>query len=170
MHIESLNEMRRILDLFMGVEFAKDVTVLEVGSYRVQQDIGTYKDLLPACWRYTGTDIAAGENVDVVQDDPYELPFLDGNFDLVISGQTLEHVPFFWKLLAEMGRVLKESGLLILAVPSAWPEHKYPVDCWRWLPDGMQVALEVAGVSHGESQVWIDNNICWGLGRKPSAE
>lgn len=43
--------------------------------------------------------------------------FDDDSFDLVMSNAMLEHDPFFWLSLAEMRRVLKPGGLLIVGVP-----------------------------------------------------
>jgi 2-polyprenyl-3-methyl-5-hydroxy-6-metoxy-1,4-benzoquinol methylase len=46
--------------------------------------------------------------------DAQALPFLDQTFDLVLSCECLEHVPEPAKALAEMFRVLKPGGRLIL--------------------------------------------------------
>jgi SAM-dependent methyltransferase len=43
--------------------------------------------------------------------------FSDGVFDIVVSNATLEHDPRFWLTLAEMRRVLKPGGLLLIGVP-----------------------------------------------------
>ena len=43
--------------------------------------------------------------------------FPDGSFNVVVSNATLEHDPFFWLTLAEMRRVLKPGGLLLIGVP-----------------------------------------------------
>lgn len=43
--------------------------------------------------------------------------FADGAFDIVMSNAALEHDPFFWLTLAEMRRVLKPGGLLLIGVP-----------------------------------------------------
>lgn len=51
------------------------------------------------------------------------LPFVRGQFDIVYSSNVLEHVEALEGLIAEMGRVLKPSGLMIHIVPSA---------SWRW--------------------------------------
>ena len=59
------------------------------------------------------------------------------SFDIVISGQALEHIEFFWITISEMTRVLKKDGLLCVIVPLGWDEHRYPVDCYRFLSDGM---------------------------------
>jgi SAM-dependent methyltransferase len=43
--------------------------------------------------------------------------FADGVFDVVVSNATLEHDPRFWLTLAEMRRVLRPGGLLLIGVP-----------------------------------------------------
>src|SRR5271166_1615924 len=43
--------------------------------------------------------------------------FADAAFDVVVSNATLEHDPRFWLTLAEMRRVLKPGGLLLIGVP-----------------------------------------------------
>ena len=42
--------------------------------------------------------------------------------------------------MLEIARVLKVGGLCCILAPSSGPEHRYPVDCWRFYPDGL-VAL-----------------------------
>jgi SAM-dependent methyltransferase len=58
------------------------------------------------------------------------------SIDLIISGQAFEHIEFFWRTWLEMVRVLKPGGKIFLIAPSRGPEHRYPVDCWRFYPDG----------------------------------
>lgn len=117
--------------------------VLDVGS----QDInGTYKDIFKEAASYVGTDIYCGKkNVSVVMKGPYEIPFKDATFDLVISGQALEHVERPWLLCKEMGRVLKPKGLICLIAPNNWKLHRNPLDCWRIFEDGMFVLIEETG-------------------------
>jgi SAM-dependent methyltransferase len=43
--------------------------------------------------------------------------FKDKSFDLVVSNATLEHDARFWLTVAEMRRVLRPGGLLIIGVP-----------------------------------------------------
>ncbi len=88
------------------------VWALDVGAYDVN---GTYRPLVEGSgWRYTGLDVAAGPNVDVVTADPYKFPFDDGAFDVVLSGSTMEHVEAIWLWVPELARVLKPGGLLVL--------------------------------------------------------
>lgn len=84
---------------------------------------------------YTGADLECGANVDVVMPSPARLPFDDGSFDVVCSLQTFEQAPEFWRLFQDMVRVCRTGGVLIVIAPSAGAEHRYPVDCYRFLPD-----------------------------------
>lgn len=118
--------------------------ILDVGSYDM---IGCYKPLFEKPgWNYTGVDIAAGPNVDVVLEDPYKFPFPDEHFNLVISGSTFEHTEFFWLTFQEMVRVLKPPGYIFLHAPSRGPEHKHPVDCWRFYPDGFRALAKYCSI------------------------
>lgn len=112
------------------------IKVLDVGSYDVN---GSYKSLFdPLRFLYTGLDMVPGPNVDLVPEAPYRWRELgEDSFDVVISGQALEHIEFFWLVVAEMVRVTREGGLLCIVVPRGFDEHRYPVDCYRFLADGM---------------------------------
>ena len=110
-------------------------TVLDVGALNVN---GTYKAIWEkAGWVYTGLDVAAGDNVDVIAENPLIHPFPDAHFDAVITGQCLEHSGPFWLIAREMVRELRPGGLLICIVPFVWPIHRYPKGCWRFAPDGL---------------------------------
>lgn len=118
-------------------------TVLDVGAYDVN---GTFRPLVEGRgWTYTGLDVAAGPNVDVVSEDPYHFPFEDNAFDVVISGSTMEHVQAIWLWVPELVRVLRPGGYLALHTHHTFPEHRYPLDCWRVMPDGMRYLLDMTG-------------------------
>jgi SAM-dependent methyltransferase len=51
--------------------------------------------------------------------DVAELPFEDGSFDLVVSFETLEHVPDAGVAIGEFRRVLAADGLLIASTPNS---------------------------------------------------
>lgn len=112
--------------------------ILEVGS----EGSNHYRQLphiLELKPNYVGLDIKKGFNVDIAVEDPYSWKELsDNEFDIVISGSTLEHIEFFWVVFKEMARVLKPGGYMCVIVPRKWKNHFYPVDCWRFLPDGMR--------------------------------
>jgi len=131
--------------------------VVDVGGANVN---GGYRDVFPdARFRYIAVDLAEGEGVDIVLDDPYKLPFEDGSVDVVISGQMLEHCEFFWQAHAEMMRVLAPDGVLFLIAPSAGPIHRYPVDCYRFYPDAYRALAKHAGCHLLD--VWLDERGPW---------
>jgi hypothetical protein len=111
---------------------------------------GAYRPLFDRPgWRYEGADIAPGPNVDVVLDDPYRwnLPDADYSYDLVISGQAFEHIQFFWLTWMEMVRVFKPGRAdLPAGAGRAGPEHRHPVDCWRFYQDGIRALGEYGDV------------------------
>jgi SAM-dependent methyltransferase len=82
------------------------------------------------------------------------LPFPDRSFDTVLSVQVLEHTPRPGQLVAEMGRVLADDGLLILSVPFQFRLHEEPHDYFRYTPHGLRQLCADAGleVTHVEQQ------------------
>lgn len=137
MHVESFEIMRYFVDTYLDKN--KKLDILEVGSYDVN---GSYRSLFQnPNWTTCGLDIAAGPNVDVVSKSLYEFG-LDKQFDVVVTGNCLEHVEAPWKLIQEIHNVTKKGGLVCIITPLTLPEHRYPLDCWRILPDGYRYMLE----------------------------
>lgn len=142
MRPEGMAEMDRALGKWQGA-----ANVLDVGSYNVN---GTFRSLIERRgWGYTGLDIAAGPNVDIVTADPYRFPLYDASFDVVISGYCMEHVKSVWRWVPELARMLRPGGLLVIITHWQFFEHRYPVDCWRIMPDGMAHLFDETGVLHG---------------------
>ena len=138
MHQSSLRHVQDLLS-----RYATDVgTVVDIGSMDVN---GTYRRLFPA-WRYIGIDMEAGPGVDIVVHKPYRYPISSCSADLVICGQSFEHMEFFWLTWLEMCRIVRPGGLIFLLAPSRGPEHRYPVDCWRFYPDGFRALAKWAAV------------------------
>lgn len=107
--------------------------LMEIGSQDVN---GSIRQVAPIDAKYIGVDFVAGKGVDIILDDPYKLPFEDESVDVCISSSVFEHSEMFWLLFLEILRTLKPNGLFYLNVPSNGPFHRYPVDCWRFYPDG----------------------------------
>jgi len=78
--------------------------------------------------------------------DGERIPFEDGSFDTVLSIQVLEHTPRPRQLLAEMARVLKDDGVLILAAPFSFRLHEEPHDYFRYSPNGLRELCRDAGL------------------------
>lgn len=164
MHTSSYEHMTSLVNRYLQAE--SSLRVVDIGSY---DENGTYRPLFSKPgWQYTGIDLSAGPNVDLVLQSPYRFPLPSGSVDLLISGQAFEHVEFFWLSWLEMVRVLRQGGHIFLIAPSRGPEHRYPVDCWRFYPDGFQALAKYAGLqvvevhtdwepsAHGDSAAWGD--------------
>jgi SAM-dependent methyltransferase len=108
---------------------------------------GSYKPFFDQPgWHYTGVDLAAGPNVDVVLSSPYKLPLASHSADVIVSGQAFEHIEYFWLTWLEMARVLKPGGMIFLLAPSRGYEHRHPQDCWRFYPDSYLALANYAGM------------------------
>lgn len=100
-----------------------------------------------------------GKNVDIVLNDVYQWnEFQANSFDVVIAGQVFEHVEYPWITMLEITRVMKNGGICCIIAPSAGVEHRYPVDCWRYYPDGFRALAKYAFLESLE--VFTE----WGLG------
>jgi SAM-dependent methyltransferase len=70
------------------------------------------------------------------------LPFADNTFDSVLCTSVLEHVDNAEYAVAEMARVLRPGGRLLITVPFFYPEHEAPYDFWRVTHHGLRSVLE----------------------------
>ncbi len=61
---------------------------------------------------------------DVPSEDLLDLSYEDRKFDLVLTTDTLEHVPDLDQALSEIERVLKPGGRHIFTVPTVWDGRK----------------------------------------------
>jgi SAM-dependent methyltransferase len=150
MHNSSLVRMEWFVREFLGAEGPGPAhpgrrRVLDVGSYDVN---GSYRQFFPSSrYDYVGLDMAPGPNVDVVPASPYRWKEIGTDtFDVVISGQVLEHAEFFWLTVSEMVRVLKKGGIVCIIAPNGFDEHRYPVDCYRFFADGMVALARYTGL------------------------
>ncbi len=85
-------------------------------------------------------------NLTYVAEDEYQFPIEDETFDIVLSGQVLEHVRKPWLWIPELARICRTEGHVITICPLNWPYHEAPVDCWRIYPEGMNSLYEDAGL------------------------
>jgi len=173
MHTSSLEHMARLVTQYLDP--AQKLAIVDIGSTDIN---GSYRQFFgQPKWSYTGVDLTPGNNVDVVLSSPYRLPFASGSADLIISGQAFEHIEFFWLTWLEMVRVLKTDGRIFLIAPSRGNEHRYPVDCWRYYPDGYRALAKYGGLELLEVQTdWkphlAPDSVLWGdtvgVFKKPS--
>jgi SAM-dependent methyltransferase len=106
-------------------------TVLELGA-RARSG-NDYRHVIPGGWSYTGLDVMAGPNVDVVG-DAHDLSSVlgDRRFDAVFSVSVFEHLLMPWKVVLEVNAILEPGGLLFIATHQTYPLHDEPWDFWRF--------------------------------------
>jgi SAM-dependent methyltransferase len=85
--------------------------------------------------KYTGIDV--GQNlegtVDVVADIT-DVPLPDGSFGLILCTEVLEHIPETSAAFAELSRLCKAGGAILVTTPFAYPLHEEPNDYVRLTP------------------------------------
>ena len=165
MHQSSIEKMTAFRDRYLFAKINEPLRILDLGSQDVN---GSYRPLfLNPLWNYVGLDMAAGNNVDIVLRTPYVWSEVtSGSADVVISGQAFEHIQYFWITMLEIARVLKPGGICCVLAPSSGPEHRYPMDCWRFYPDGMVSLAHFAQMEVIEAVTqWQDlgcaDSDCW---------
>lgn len=92
----------------------------------------------------TAVDRGAAPGLDAVADLKH-LPYGDGAFEVVFCSQVLEHDPAPAALLAELRRVLKPGGVLLISVPHLSRIHDAPHDYFRFTAYGLRELLTAAG-------------------------
>ena len=105
-----------------AARLSADARVLDAGAGRKP-----YKSIF-AGLNYESTDMPGG-----FYQEPHDfechldaIPRADASYDAVVLTQVLEHVPDPWAVLAEIRRVLKPGGRLLLSVPLTAPLHGEP--------------------------------------------
>jgi SAM-dependent methyltransferase len=73
------------------------------------------------------------------------LPIEDARFDFVVCTEVLEHVAEPASALAEIARVLRPGGGLLVTVPFVMELHEEPHDHWRYTSHGLRRLIEEAG-------------------------
>jgi len=123
-NIFRLNKALKILRVLKecGVREGKGrLTLLDIGTGN-----GEIAHYLSEFYDVVSVDVvdqrAVRDGFTFVQLDGEELPFADQSFDVIVSNHVIEHVADADLHLSEIGRVLKDNGLVYLATPNRfWP-------------------------------------------------
>lgn len=108
----------------------KDKVVLDIAS---GSGYGT-KMLAKNAKKVYGVDISTeaveyakknynAKNIEYIVGDAASIPLSDGSIDVVVSFETIEHIPQYKKFLQELRRVMKPNGVLIVSTPN---DEEYP--------------------------------------------
>ena len=106
------NQPPRILDVGTGTAqiplelctrgLTVRVTAIDLAGHMLQLAL---RNVLKACQQ---------ESIKLEQVDAKELPYVDGQFDVVMSNSIIHHIPEPLSVLREMSRVLKSGGALFI--------------------------------------------------------
>ena len=124
--------------------FAPNNLVLEIGPNKYPSTYNEIVGLSTINWHTL--DIVPNDNLTYLANSEYSFPIPDNTFDVVLSGQVIEHVRKPWVWIKELARVSKKGGYVIIINPVSWPYHLAPIDCWRIYPEGMHALYEEAGL------------------------
>ena len=100
-----------------------------------------------------GIDIA-GEEADILANAKF-LPVKSNSINIVLCNQVIEHESEPEKIVEEISRILRKSGVLILSAPQMGRLHGEPHDYYRYTKWGLKYILEKNGMkieiieSHG---------------------
>lgn len=155
--------VRRFFDL-PAASLWRDLAEPLASTDGIVVDVGCgaqpYRRLLSPRAHYIGLDTARAASdfgyqmpdVRVIGDDG-RWPVGDGEANVVLATETLEHVPDPGAFLREAHRILRPRGRLILTVPFSARWHYIPHDYWRFTPSGLELLLARGGfdeiVVHG---------------------
>lgn len=107
-----------------------------------------YRALFAGASRYLGVDRPgmpdSGEVVDVFG-DAEDIPLAASRADVVVCTEVMEHIGDPRRMLADIHRVLRPGGALVLSVPFIWHIHDEPHDYWRFTEYGLRRILGDAG-------------------------
>jgi SAM-dependent methyltransferase len=125
--------------------FKSNLKVLEIGADTIPSTYQEIVNLNEIIW--DTIDLQEREGFTFVSNSEYSFPIKSNEYDIVLSGQVLEHVRKPWVWLKEISRVVAVGGIVITINPASWPYHEAPIDCWRAYPDGMTSLYDESGLS-----------------------
>ncbi|KAA1423866.1 class I SAM-dependent methyltransferase [Mumia zhuanghuii] len=84
-----------------------------------------------------------------------DIPVEDGRFDRILCNQVLEHLDEPAVALAELHRVLRPGGRILLSAPLFYPEHQQPYDYFRYTQFALSKLFTDAGFE-GVRTTWLE--------------
>jgi len=121
----SFFHLKRVEEIVKIVEKLKPKTLIEVacGDGFVLQEISKIKNAP----KLTGVEISEKRierckskpfKAEYILGDILKLPFKDNSFDAVVATEILEHIPNYQIAIAELNRIIKPGGHIIITFPN----------------------------------------------------
>ncbi|MEI6634262.1 MAG: methyltransferase domain-containing protein [Chlamydiota bacterium] len=115
--------------------------IYEFGSLLLpgQGEIADLRLLFPGR-AYVGVDMRKGPGVDRVL-DLHDIALPGESVGTALCLDTLEHVEFPHRAMAEICRVVAPGGIAVISSAMYFPIHDFPRDYWRFTPEGFRSLL-----------------------------
>ncbi len=113
--------------------------IYEFGAWQSQPGLSDMRPLF-AGKKYIGCDIRQGVGVDQII-DLHETGLALESVGTVLLLETLEHVQFPMKAMAEVYRILKPNGVVVMSSVMNYPIHDAH-DYWRFTPEAFLTLLK----------------------------
>jgi SAM-dependent methyltransferase len=119
--------------------------VLDVGAGQAP-----WRELLEDA-EYVGLDVESADEFGmrrkpgIIYYDGIRIPFPDASFDHVMCSEVLEHVPHAEAFVAELARVVRPGGSIVLTIPWSARLHHLPHDYRRLTRYGLVALIGAAG-------------------------
>lgn len=124
---------------FLAKHFNKPgISVLEVGARRVTGGGGAVRKKFDKA-SYTGFDIVAGQDVNVVGDAHFLSTYFDEKFDLVLSSAVFEHFALPWVAAEEMARCVKIGGHIFVETHYSFSSHERPWHFFQFSEKALEI-------------------------------
>jgi SAM-dependent methyltransferase len=135
---------------------ALDIGAAGGGNTRVLRDLGW----TPVAMEYgpDGAEVAHERGLAAVRADARYLPLADASLSLVVAFDILEHIEEDDVAVAEIRRVLRPDGTLLIAVPAdprLWSDHDVAVDhVRRYTRETLSSVLQRGGFDIARMASW----------------
>jgi SAM-dependent methyltransferase len=131
------------LDHLVTVGNKKGMRILEVGSREVTGKSVARERLTEA--EYVGFDFYPGPNVDVVGDAHRLSHHLAGQrFDIIFTSACFEHFAMPWLVAAEIAKLLKVGGILMVETHFSFSSHERPWHFFQFSDMALRVLFSPA--------------------------
>ena len=116
--------------------------IYEFGSLQVpgQEGFADLRSLFPDK-AYVGCDLRPGTGVDKIL-DLHDIDLAPETAAAVLCLDTLEHVEYPRIALQEIHRILRPDGIAVISSVMKFRIHDYPLDYWRFTPEGFKSLLK----------------------------
>lgn len=148
--------LRRLLKRRRTGGWAADVGAAAGGNTRVLESLGWR----PVAFEYSeiGARLARSRGLDVSRADAHALPLQSDSMGVVTAMDVLEHLEDDLQAARELYRVLRQDGVLVVAVPAdptLWSAHDEAVShLRRYTRETLREVLESAGFTIVELWSW----------------